>query len=182
MSFNLLYPTGADPSVHATHLALYMQGWAEGLGITRIVVDLDALDRLCADLAHPDFPHVDGEAKSSPFKKVANFFVWCVLHKPITSVILPEVAGHEICTLPNHQNVFFAYHFSTLCLHGATLNRKDGKKVTLENRIRISHHSLCDLVDTYGTVVPYQHFKPVCLLFEQMAYKANPNAPYKEVF
>ncbi len=182
MAFSLLYPDSPDPRSHAAHLALYLQGWAEGLNIDRIIIEFEALDRLCKELLHPDFPHVDGVDGASPFKKVANFFIWCVHHKPVLSPIPAETIGHEMNRLPNHQNVFFAYHFATACLENATLQRKDGTVIKLKNRIRISHHSLCDLIDTFGTVIPYQHFKPVCLLFEQMAYKANPEAPYQEVY
>ena len=182
MPFSLLYPDGLDPRCHAAHLALYLQGWAEGLDIPRIEIDLQGLDRLCAELAHPDFPHVDGLEQASPFKKVGNFFVWCIHHKPVSSPLPADLVGAEITKLPNHQNVFFAYHFATACLENATLIKRDGSEAKLVNRIRISDHSLCDLIDTFGSIVPYQHFKPVCLLFEQMAYKANPGVSYEEKY
>ncbi len=181
MPFSLLYPDGLDPRCHAAHLALYLQGWAEGLNIPRIDIDLAALERVCQELAHPAFPHIDGLEGASPFKKVAHFFVWFVHHKPVIGPLPQDLIGIELSRLQNHQNVFFAYNFATACLQNATLQKADGE-VKLVNRIRISHHTLCDLTDAFGVVVPHEHFKPICLLFEQMAYKANPKAPYPEVY
>lgn len=103
MPFNLLYPPGIDPRCHAIHMALYLQGWADGVNIPRIDLDLQALERVCTELAHPSFPHVDGLDGASPFKKVANFFVWFVHHKPVISPLPEAIFGSELPRFENHQ-------------------------------------------------------------------------------
>jgi len=82
--------------------------------------------------------------------------------------------------IPNHQNVIFAYHMAVDCLHGANLY-KDGKAVVLKNKIKVSKHFFCDFVDAYSAATPQADFKPICLLFEQLAYKVNGDAPYAEI-
>lgn len=181
MNFSLLYPDGIGPFAHSAFLALYLQGYAKGMGVAKLRIDLDALDRLSNELLHPEFPHVDGVEGASPFKKAAYFFIWMTHHRPVLDSLPESHVGREIIALPNHQNVVIAYNFVARCLHGATLQRTDGSEVTLGNRIRISIHSMCDLIDTFTPSVPNNHFKPACLLFEQLAYKANPKAPYPEV-
>jgi len=71
-----------------------------------------------------------------------------------------------------------------VCLHGAELHKegKDGKKeiAVLKNKIKVSKHFFHDFVYTYCAAIPQADFKPVSLLFEQMAYKAN-SVSYPEV-
>jgi len=134
---------------------------------------------VAAALSRPDFPHKDGIAKASPFKKAANFFVWFVASKPILDEFPETIITKELKAIPNHQNVILAYHMAVDCLHGAELH-KDGRVMVLSHKIKVSHHFFHDFVEAYSCATPSSDFKAASLLFEQLAYKVNPDAPYPE--
>lgn len=180
MSFKILYQEGRDISASLFSIAVYVNSFAKGLGLKELNVNPIAFQSVAAALARPDFPHVDGVAKASPFKKAANFFVWFVAEKPIVDELPDEIITPELKRVPNHQNVIFAYHMAIDCLHGADL-QKNGSSVVLRNKIKVSSHFFHDFVHAYSCATPQSDFKPVSLLFEQLAYKWNPDAPYDEV-
>lgn len=184
MSFNILYHEGGDVQLNLSSLAIYLDSCAKGMGITELNVDPAKLTSVAKALMRKDFPHVDGWEKASPFKKAANFFVWFVAEKPILDPLPEYIAGPKLVSIPNHQNVVMAYRMSTLCLFNAKLFKQDDEgnrsETILARRIRVSTHFLCDFVEAYGSTTQ-DDFQKVSLLFEQMAYKANDNAPYKEV-
>jgi len=68
------------------------------------------------------------------------------------------------------------------CLRGVQITRKDNSVVTLVNPISISHHFMCDLVEASNCMTPATHFKVYSLLFEALAYEANPGISYPKVF
>jgi hypothetical protein len=180
MSFKILYQEGAGVNATLASIAVYVDSFAKGLGISQLNVDSNAFNAVAAALVRPDFPHRDGLEKASPFKKAANFFVWFVASKPIIDPLPENIITEDLRSIPNHQNAIIAYHMTVDCLHKAQLH-KNGEIVILENKIRVSKHFFFDFIDTYSAAVPNQHFKPVSLLFEQLAYKTNPQAPYPEV-
>jgi len=180
MSFKILYQEGAGTWHHVAAIAVYVDAFAQSMGLTALNVNSQAFSQVAAALSRPDFPHADGIAKASPFKKAANFFVWFVAAKPILDEMPTELITPELKRIPNHQNVIFAYHMALDCLHGAEL-RKNGHTVVLKNKIKVSNHFFHDFVDAYSAATPISDFKPACLLFEQMAYKANPGISYDEV-
>ena len=119
-----------------------------------------------------DFPHREGMAKASPFKKAANFACYWAASKPIT--MEPE-------PFPN-VNAYFALMVAVRSLRDARLDgHEDADSRTLTNRIALSKHSLIDITEALSTAVPNQSFKLVSVLFEQMAYKTNPNCQYPNV-
>jgi hypothetical protein len=179
MSFKILYQEGSGVAQNLYTVGAYINGFAKGLGIKALNINPDGLRMLAAALASPDFPHRDGVAKASPFKKAGNFFVWFVASKPIVDELDVQIITPELRSIPNHQNVIFAYHMVADCLQGAELH-KNGTVVTLKNRIKVSNHFFHDFVDAYASAVPQQDFKSATLLFEQLAYKVNPDAPYEE--
>jgi len=180
MSFKILYHSGGDLNANLASIAVYVDSFAKNLGITQLNVDLPAFRSVAAALTRPDFPHKDGVEKASPFKKAANFFVWFVASRPILDELPDTIITPELKSIQNHQNVIFAYHMAVDCLHGAEL-QKNGQTVSLTNKIKVSLHFFHDFVEAFSTATPQTDFKPVSLLFEQMAYKANPTAPYPEV-
>jgi len=186
MSFKILYHEGTDITANLFSMAVYVNSFAKSLGIEHLNVDSGAFQSVAAALIRPDFPHLDGIDKASPFKKAANFFVWFVAEKPIIdeipcTIILDDSKKTliNLTKIQNHQNVIFAYHMAIDCLCGADLH-KNGKVFVLKNKIKVSRHFFCDFVHAYSTATPLNDFKPVSLLFEQLAYKANPDAPYPE--
>src|SRR4029077_18492567 len=91
-----------------------------------------------------------------------------------------EFITPELKAIPNHQNVILAYHMAVDCLHGAEIY-KGTHIVVLKNKIKVSQHFFHEFVEAYSSAVPASDFKSVSLLFEQLAYKVNPDAPYPEV-
>jgi hypothetical protein len=140
-----------------------------------------AFNAVAAALVRPDFPHADGLEKASPFKKAANFFVWFVASRPIVEEMPANLIGKELNSIPNHQNVIFAYHMAVDCLHGAKLYRKDGETIELTKKIKVSMHFFRDFVEAFSSAAPQYHFKIVSLLFEQLAYKDNRTASYPKI-
>jgi hypothetical protein len=179
MSFKILYKEGQNFQGEVTSMALYVNDFAKGLGIKELNVNPQAFYEVASALLRPDFPHKEGMEKASPFKKAAHFFVWFVASRPILDELPAEIITPQLKSIPNHQNVIFAYHMAVDCLHEAELH-KNGDKVKLANRITVSEHFFSDFVETFSAAVPMTHYKPVTLLFEQLAYKANPSAPYDE--
>ena len=179
MGFNVLYNSGGNVYQNAANIAVYINAFAEKLVGSPIQIDLDALTQVASALQQPDFPHIDGVDKASPFKKAANFFVWFVCCRPIISELPASIIGTDLNGIGNHQNVIFGYDFAVSCLEGATLHKKN-EIVTLDNRIKISYHFYRDLIEAFAAPTPSSHFKIASLLFEQLAYKANPGAAYTE--
>lgn len=75
------------------------------------------------------------------------------------------------------QNIVLALRIAMESLHGATLQRTDGKTFELDRRLDLSKHSYVDLVDALTDATP-DHFKFVAVLLEQLAYKTNPRCQY----
>lgn len=180
MSFDILYPKPGDVHQNEANIAVYVDSFAEGLGLSELQVDPQSLRAVASALSGEDFPHVDGVSKASPFKKAANFFVWFVACRPIIDTLPKNIIGEDLAAISNHQNVIAGYRMAVDCLHNAEFQRQDGKNVVLSNRIRVSRHFFRDFVEAFNAAVPEHHFKVVSLLFEQLAYKANPDAPYPE--
>ena len=183
MAFSILYGH-SGPRAKAYNLggiALYIDSFAEALGLKEFAIDPTRLQSVAAELIRPDFPHKDGVEKASPFKKVAHFFVHFVSIKPIIDPLPIEAVGLDIGNINNHQNVVVGYLMAIDALHGAEIYRDDDRKVTLTERIRVSKHFFRDFVEAYSSPIPRDDFKKTCLLFEQLAYRRNKDAPYDEV-
>jgi hypothetical protein len=180
MSFKILYQEGATVGVTLYTIAIYVNSFAKSLGINELNVNPNAFQEVASALLRPDFPHKDGIEKASPFKKAANFFVWFVAAKPILDEFPDSIITSDLKRIVNHQNVILAYHMAVDCLHGAQLH-KNGGRITLDRKIRVSQHFFHDFVEAYSAATPVSDFKQVSLLFEQLAYKANPGASYEEI-
>ena len=184
MSFKILYHEGNSIHANLFSIAKYVNGFAKGMGITELNINPIAFQAIASTLARPDFPHKDGLAKASPFKKAANFYVWFVAQRPILDPMPTTLVTPELRSIENHQNAIFAYHMAVDCLHGAELHKEIGggkfEVIPLKHKIKVSVHFFHDFVETYSTVVPAVHFKPLSLLFEQLAYKEN-KVSYPEV-
>jgi len=183
MSFNILYNGEGDESasLNLFSIAVYLDGFTEGLGLKSQAINTAALQSVVGALSGADFPHVDGCENASPFKKVAYFFVNFVAAKPVTEAFSSSVFGPIISGIENHQNVVLAYLMAVDSLHHAQIYRKNGQIISLDNKILVSRHFFYDFVEAFAAAVPYQHFKIASLLFEQLAYKANPVASYPEI-
>jgi hypothetical protein len=183
MAFSILYHEDEElPADFVTanlySLAVYLDSFAQGLGLTELNVDTNRLAAVLASLNPATFPHTDGLKKASPFKKAANFFVNFVAERPILDSLAN--ISDEISKIPNHQNVVFGYHMAVDCLHGAKIY-KDDKELILGNKIKVSKHFFKDFVEAFSATTPRDYFRPASLLFEQLAYRFNPDASYETV-
>ena len=100
-----------------------------------------------------------------------------VVHHPIITSL--DAFGNEF---KNSQNEIFAYMIAVRFLHGASLKCPSRGDIELVNKIRVSFHFWRDLVFALSDCRPSNdHFNFLSLLFESLAYQANPNACYDRV-
>lgn len=157
-------------------LLVYANDFAKGLGLTQLNFNDSAL-RSAILTMEANFPHNDGLENASPFKKAATFITYFVAERPIEEPF-PVETLKSLTGIKNHQNAIFAFEYAIDMLHGAVIKRSDGKEVTLENRINVSHHSYRDIIDALSVITPQSHFQLVSVLLEQLAYRANNDASY----
>ncbi len=117
------------------------------------------------------------------FKKAANTYVWLHAINPfrntqLSNSVLPE----DFETHANAITTLIGYALVKACLHGVEIQRSDGVTIKLVNPISLSRHFMCDLVEASGPITPAGHFKTFSLLFESLAYEANPGVCYEKVF
>jgi hypothetical protein len=123
------------------------------------------------------FPSPLGIAEASPFKKVAAFTTYFCAQRPIITTLPTERFG----LLASHQNAIIAFSLSVDSLHEALLKCPERGDVVLTNRIQISKHFWKDLIVALSGAIPSQHFNCVSLLYESLAYQANPAASYERL-
>jgi len=183
ISFESLYYTGRHYESQGL-VALWANEIFEELCVS-VLIDRSKFDSFSTFLRRDQFPAQGGYEHASPFKKAGNLFVALHAENPFTSY-----APDEGCVL--HRNfsafshclaTFVGFTLARKCLHGATL-QKEGhtSPVRLENPIRISKHFFVDLIEAATGITPMTHYRTYSLLFESLAYKANPTCPYDEIF
>ncbi len=145
----------------------YLAGFDAQYPEVRTNLDLDGIMGVMRGMRQ-DFPHTGGILAASPFKLAANFACNWVARKPV--LMDPEPFPHVNGTL--------ALEIARDSLHGATIERSDGTVKVLSNRIELSRHSLMDIAEALNSTSPVVGFKLVSVLFEQMAYKNNPDCQY----
>jgi len=174
--YNILY--SGDQHHDIISLFTYMDSFAKNIGLDKFDIDVGSCQSILIGMKQ-DFPHNGGLLKASPFKKVANFVTNFVASQPIKSEFPNSLAinGHKLNEIKNHQNAIIAYHIAVDSLENAIIYRGD-TSIKLEHRIQVSQHTYFDIIDTLSNVRPVDHFKVVTLLFEQLAYRFNPQASY----
>lgn len=124
-----------------------------------------------------EFPHKDGIDKASVFKKLANFICFFVAGQPV-STPFPSGCGYDdIVHIPNHENAVFAFLLAAAALLGARIQCEAGEK-TITEPIKLSRHSLVDIIEALAAANPQNHFQIVTVLLEQLVYKTNENCQY----
>lgn len=160
------------------NLYTYIDQFTFGLGISKVPIDTQKCSGLIIGI-NRDFPCKDGIAGASAFKKVANFAAFFSAERPIINPFPPEIIGADLAKIENHQNAMVALNLAVDALHGAQINRSDGEKI-LVNKIHLSRHSYVDIVDAISESTPQHSFKLLTVLFEQLAYKTNPECQYEQ--
>lgn len=154
-----------------------VDAFSEAWGLGSLAIDVEAVTSTLRGMRQ-DFPAQGGSAMASPFKKTANFLCYFVAERPIRNSFPTDVIGQELAAVRGHQNAMVGLHIVFDALHEATIIRSDGTVVALEERVAISRHSYCDLVQACSTLTPQNHFHLVANLLEQIVYRSNPNASY----
>ena len=169
---------GRSPGEVATILAFVAQFY-RSVGVEEYVeVEAAAVGSMVRDM-HVDFPYPGGSSQASPFKKVAQFVCYFTAIKPVKTPLPPEYLGHLAHQDPvARTNAVLALVIAIESLHGATLTWSDESTHRLKNKIRLSQHSFIDIADALTNATPAVSFKLVAVLFEQTAYKDNPDCQY----
>ncbi len=164
--------------------ALWANDFVEGFGIEGVAFDQNAGFKFVTNLQQTDFPLVEGFEKASPFKKAANMYVYLHNLSPFHGARIPEEAvGEHLAGFPHTATTLVGFSMVQECLHGATLYRNGEEEPTIiEAPINISKHFFADLVEASRGITPSSHFKTFSLLFEALAYEANPGLSYPKVF
>jgi hypothetical protein len=177
--YQMMFSDYSAAGIHQDLLSLYayIDGFAESLG-TKASID----SRKCPGIMQAmreQFPCKDGLPGASAFKKVANFVAYFVAERPIVTPFNSTLVGPDLARIENHQNAMVALNFAIDALHGAVIDRVDGP-CTLNNKIQLSIHSYVDIVDAISGATPSTSFKLLTVLFEQLAYKSNPDCQYDD--
>lgn len=170
--YNFLY--SGDLQADYYNLLNFVEGFYKDLEVPSVNISSEALNRVFTGMLM-DFPHPTGTQKSSPFKKVAAFSANFVAEKPIVTPLPDAPFGH----LASHQNAIIAFELSRAALHGAIINCKVRGELKLENPIMVSQHYWKDLIVCLSKCIPSSGFEAVSLIFEALAYNANPNISYE---
>ena len=139
------------------------------ININKVIGVLQSIDQ--------KFPSPFGVDKSSPFKKVAAFTAYFAAEKPLHTA-LPE---KHFGSLANHQNAVIAVALSIDALHGAVIKCVKRGDIVLDQRISLSKHYWKDLVAAASDCLPSSHFPCLSLIYEALAYQANPDASYDRI-
>ncbi len=182
MAFSLLYGDAQGGS-SLVNLLSYIDAYTMNLGILDVEINLNICEQILhyTDKDFPTQPYKHGVVNASPFKRISYFGCFFISEKTIPKPFPQEIIGKDLSQIPNHQNSIVLYALAVDSLHGATLHRLDGQTKELTNRIEISAHSYCDIIDAISGATNLTHFKMISVLFEQLAYRANPDASYQAV-
>lgn len=170
----MLYDT--DETIDYVNVLASIDGFAEGLNISNLNVDLDQLESVLRGM-RLSFPAQGGSEKASPFKKCANFLCYFVSQEPIKNPFPERIVGSTVAKIKNHQNAMVGLHIAFDALHNSTIHRDDGI-FHLANKIELSRHSYIDIIQACSSISPASHFHLVSVLLEQISYRTNPEASY----
>jgi len=169
---NFLY--SGDIGADYFNLLNFVEGFYKSFNVPSVNISAEAVNKVFAGMLL-DFPHPTGTQKSSPFKKVAAFTTNFVAEKPIITPLPTGTFG----ILSTHQNAIIAFELSRVALHGAIINCKERGALALENPIVISDHYWKDLIVCLSKCIPSSGFEACSLIYEALAYNANPAISYK---
>lgn len=154
----------------------FVEGFIDEYEIGPLSINTIALNGVVA--GSRSTPCKDGLDGASVFKKAATFALLFVAQQPLTNSLPRDKFPADLVEINNHQNGLLGILIALKALHKAQIRRKDGNVVTIKNPIEISGHSLIDLVDAVTGASVQTGFQLLTLLFEQLAYKTNPDCQY----
>ena len=170
--FNILF-CGEDEKDRKS-LLTYLNHYGQSIGLVSMEVDEVAIARVLTSMH--SLPWRFGSNQASPFKKVASFVTAFSFEQPIVTPF--HVGDIGQLGLSEHQNAITAYSLAVDSLEGAFIVCPFRGRVQLKARIHVSQHFWRELISTLSGANPHEHFHFLALLFESLAYEANPNASY----
>ena len=164
-----------------TAILVFLEGVGYNEGKNPVAVNVSKLTSILSGIRQ-DFPHDDGMDKASIFKKAVTFLVYFVAEKPLEDEKIGKLnIPKEIQKIPNSLNTLLAFLIAINLINNSQIEHPDGTSKELTNKIKISKHSLIDIIDALSNATPATHFKMCAVLLEQLAYKSNCECQY-EVF
>jgi hypothetical protein len=115
----------------------------------------------------------------SPFKRCSAFAMAFMGNYPIYGEFKNYKFENDLKNVPRYSGAVLVYEYVRFCLHGAVLEKEDGKKDILTNPILVSKHSFIDIIHALaflpakGATSEGSSFHLLALLFEQLAYQTN---------
>lgn len=178
MAGNLIFDQRVEMDYQ--NVLVYISEYLAGYGIPSdyMEIDTNALGNMLDNMRHP-FPCNNGLEGASPFKKAAQFVCHFIDVNPLKKHLTADMVGRDLDAIRNNQNAILALEIAIEALHGATLNRASDDAKVLSNRISLSSHSYIDIVQALSSVSAVAHFQLLSVLFEQLAYKVNPDCQYE---
>jgi hypothetical protein len=171
--FNFLF--SGDQARDRQDLTDFITGFAVKIGLPYIDVDPDAIDNVVQSLYAMPWPN--GVAQSSAFKKVGILTTSFVYYAPIITTFPVQ----QFRQLADHQNSIVAYGIAKAALLNSTIQCPMRGEISLDNAIFTSLHFWNEFVSTFSGCNPRDHFQCISLLFEALAYRANPKACYTDL-
>jgi hypothetical protein len=118
----------------------------------------------------------------SVFKRAAAFTLGFLQESPLQLPLGPDAFGPKLAKIghiENHQNAILGFEYARACLVSATYLRA-GEPVVLQKPICVSHHFYADLIFSLSTLpkktmASASAFHEMALLYESLAYLANPD-------
>lgn len=160
------------------NILTYINEFSKTIGVEPPRIDSPAMFRICAGIRN-DFPHCDGLAKASSFKKVAYFVAHFLFEKPIkTQFDSLKIEGLESFD----PNAVVALDIAIICLEKSTINSdRDSTERCISNSIYLSDHSYADIVQALSIdgLCPAKHYHLLAVFFEQLVYKTNRHCEYQ---
>ncbi|TVP75786.1 MAG: hypothetical protein EA353_13290 [Puniceicoccaceae bacterium] len=179
-----------DPDIIGTRLAVLIDTMLARLGAKDIEVDYGRFRSLIDKMSRvnePDgFPHADGFEAASAYKKAAYFFNLFTAIKPIRSVkpinSIPEKLWKEASdhSPPDWLNTYVGFLLIKIGLHGIGYMNCHKEPVTLAEPIHVSLHTMQDMIEAYSDATTIDKFQLTALLIEQICYKVNSFAEYRD--
>lgn len=183
MIYNILGESDSENIYYdLRNLLSYIDSFCAGVGFETFEIDEKKLLTVL-QLVRQNFPHKDGIENANPFKKIAYFIVNFMAERPMQSSFPDsfKINDTKLNSIKNHQNAIIAYAIATDSLVDAEIYStciEGSESLVLRNKIKVSKHSYVDIIDAMCDCTPVSHFKSMAVLFEQLAYRANPDASY----
>lgn len=170
-----------DPQIDLINIQIFLESneleWREILKFQLdFQIDVEKLGVIVGGLSN-DFPSTRPIEQASVFKKAAWFIILFVEHAPVS---IHDAVAREIYKDVSNYNAYLALMIAFEALHNAVIpSPEDGSKKLIEFRVKISRHSIVEIVDAIESGGP-DGLKILSVLLEQLVYKTNPKCQYTQ--